>query len=83
MLKMRSIDAYTSDYSLCWFDYKAGYNTVFAEYGFNLSRPIATALCKRATEVQEEDWSVMNTWTYDFSPYIESAPQDLNILGIN
>ena len=29
---------YTSDYALYWFDYKAGYDTVFAEFGWNYSR---------------------------------------------
>jgi hypothetical protein len=65
----------TSDYALYWFDYKAGYNTVLTEYGFNLSRSMATALCKSAAEVQGKDWGVMITWTYDVPPYIESAPE--------
>jgi hypothetical protein len=68
----------TSDYALYWFDYKAGYNTVLTEYGFNLSRSMATALCKSAAEVQRKDWGVIITWTYDSPPYIESATELYN-----
>ena len=45
------IPVYTSDYALYWFDYKAGYNTVFVELGNN--SPAKTkmqqiALCRGA-----------------------------------
>jgi len=34
----------TSDYALYWFDYKAGYDVVFAEFGWNYSRQLNVAL---------------------------------------
>ena len=62
----------TSDYALYWFDYLGGYSAVFTEYGFNFSRPLVTALCKSAAVVQDKQWGVTVTWTYESAPYIES-----------
>ena len=62
----------TSDYVLYDFDYKAGYDAVFAEFGWNHSRPLNVALCRGAASMQNKDWGVMITWTYDNAPYIES-----------
>jgi hypothetical protein len=62
----------TSDYVLYDFDYKAGYDAVFAEFGWNHSRPLNVALCRGAASIQNKDWGVMITWTYDNAPYIES-----------
>jgi hypothetical protein len=64
---------FTSDYALYWFDYKGGYDAVFAEFGWNYSRPLNIALCRGAATVQNKDWGVMITWTYTEPPYIESG----------
>ena len=61
----------TSDYVFYEFDYKAGYDAVFAEFGWNHSRPLNVALCRGAASMPNKDWGVMITWTYDSSPYIE------------
>lgn len=37
-LKSRGIPMFTSDYALYWFDYLAGYDCVFVEFGWNHSR---------------------------------------------
>ncbi|MCW4046711.1 MAG: hypothetical protein NWE99_04005 [Candidatus Bathyarchaeota archaeon] len=63
----------TSDYALYWFDYKAGYDVVFAEFGWNYSRQLNVALARGAANVQGKDWGVMITWTYTQPPYLESA----------
>jgi hypothetical protein len=63
---------FTSDYALYWFDYKASYDTVFAEFGWNYSRQLNVALCRGAANVQNKDWGVMITWTYTQPPYLES-----------
>ena len=63
----------TSDYALYWFDYKAGYDVVFAEFGWNYSRQLNVALCRGAATVQNKEWGAMITWTYNDSPYIESG----------
>jgi hypothetical protein len=66
---------FTSDYALYWFDYKAGYDVVFAEFGWNYSRQLNVALCRGAATVQNKDWGVMITWTYNKPPYIESGEE--------
>jgi hypothetical protein len=68
----------TSDYALYEFDYRAGYDAVFAEFGWNLSRPLQVALCRGAAAVRNKDWGVMITWTYNTLPYIESGPELYN-----
>jgi len=65
----------TSDYVLYEFDYKAGYDAVFAEFGWNHSRPLNVALCRGAASMQNKEWGVMITWTYDKEPYIESGQE--------
>ncbi len=66
----------TADYGLYWFDYKAGYDTVLAEFGWNNSREQQIALVRGAARSFERDWGAMITWTYSNytgSPYIESG----------
>jgi len=69
---------FTSDYALYWYDYEAGYDTVFAEFGWNYSRQLNVDLCRGAATVQNKDWGVMITWTYMQPPYIESGPELYN-----
>ena len=64
---------FTSDYGLYWYDYKAGYDTVFAEFAANYSRQLNVALCRGAATAYNKDWGVMITWTYRQPPYIESG----------
>jgi len=85
MLKMRKLRTFTSDYALYWFNYKAGYDVLFAEFGWNYSRQLNVALCRGAAKVQNKDWGVMITWTYNDPPYIESGDELYNdmILAYN
>ena len=64
---------YTSDYALYWFDYKAGYDTVFAEFGWYYSRRLNIALCRGAANMHGKDWGAIITWTYKQPPYLESG----------
>jgi hypothetical protein len=73
-----NVSLFSSDYALYWFDYKAGYNTVFAEFGRNYSRQLDVALVRGAATVQDQDWGVMIGWTYDQPPYLESGGQLLS-----
>jgi hypothetical protein len=66
---------FTADYGLYWFDYKAGYNAVFAEFGWNHSRPLHIALCRGAAKAQNKDWGAIITWEYTEEPYIESEEE--------
>jgi hypothetical protein len=74
---------FTSDYALYWYDYEAGYNTVFNEFGWqtgwaNDSQQLNMALCRGAATVQNKDWGVMITWAYAQPPYMESGPELYN-----
>ena len=66
---------FTSDYALYWFDYKAGYDVVFAEFGWNYSRQLNIALNRGAATVQNKEWGVIIAWTYNHPPYIESGKE--------
>jgi hypothetical protein len=74
------VPLFTSDYALYWFDYKAGYDVVFAEFGWNYSRTLNVALCRGAAKMQNKDWGVMVTWTYNQPPYLESGSELYNDL---
>jgi hypothetical protein len=70
---------FTADYGLYWFDYEAGYNAVFAEFGWDYSsgqsRQLSIALCRGAAEAHHKDWGAIVTWTYNGTPYIESGKE--------
>ncbi|HJX23653.1 MAG TPA: hypothetical protein VJ574_04480, partial [Candidatus Bathyarchaeia archaeon] len=66
---------FTSDYALYWFDYKAGYDVIFAEFGWNYSRQLNVALCRGAATVQNKDWGAIMLWTYTVPPYIGSGTE--------
>ena len=67
------VQTFSSDYALYWFDYKAGYDVVFAEFVWNYSRQLNIALCRGAAIAQNKDWGVMITHTYTEWPYFESG----------
>jgi hypothetical protein len=69
-LRSRGIPAFVSDYALYWYDYKAGYSSVFVELGWNVSRTQQIALCRGAADSFGRDWGAILTWTYDLPPYI-------------
>ena len=71
---------FTSDYALYWFDYKGGYDTIFAEFGWNYSRQLNIALCRGAATMQGKDWGAIITWTYTEPPYLESSEELFNDL---
>lgn len=58
----RSITAITSDYALYWFDYLAGYDTVFVEIGWNHSTAKHIGLCRGAANAQNKDWGSIIVW---------------------
>ena len=70
-----NMSLFTSDYALYWFDYKGGYDGVFAQFGWNYSRQLNVALCRGAATPQNKEWGVMITWTYNHPPYLESGPE--------
>lgn len=73
---------FTSDYALYWFDYKAGYDTVFAQFVGNESRERHIALCRGAAETLGKDWGAIITWKYNQMPYLESGDELYNDLTL-
>jgi hypothetical protein len=69
------LSLFTSDYCLYWFDYEAGYDVVFCEFGWKHSRLLNVALNRGAAKIQHKDWGVIITWTYWDPPYIESGDE--------
>jgi hypothetical protein len=61
-LSENSIKAFTSDYALYWFDYLAGYDTIFAELGWNHNTAKHIGLCRGAATVQQKDWGTIIVW---------------------
>ncbi|MBC7130130.1 hypothetical protein H5T51_02775, partial [Candidatus Bathyarchaeota archaeon] len=72
------VDVLTADYALYWFDYRAGYDAILAEFGWNFSRALHIALCRGAATAQQKDWGVIITWTYWNPPYIASGKELFN-----
>jgi hypothetical protein len=76
---------YTSDYAEYWFDYKGGYDTVFAEVGWGAnqqSKQLNIALCRGAATMQNHDWGAIITWNGVDSETVESGPALLNDLKL-
>lgn len=69
---------FTSDYTLYWYDYEAGYDTVFAEFALSYNRTLNIDLCRGAATVQNKDWGIMITNAYTQPPYMESGPNLYN-----
>jgi hypothetical protein len=67
------VTTFTSDYALYWFDYEAGWDVIFTEYGWNVSRQMQTALGRGAANVHDKEWGAIVTWTYQNPPYIEDV----------
>ena len=60
--KLAGTSVMTADYALYWFDYKAGYDTVLAEFGWGNNRQMAISLCRGAATAQNKDWGAIICW---------------------
>ncbi len=68
-----NLPMYTSDYALYEYDYRAGYNAVFTQFGWNFSRALQVALCRGAATMHDKPWGAIVTYTFDVSPFLESG----------
>jgi len=73
--KNKSLTTFTADYALYWWDYLAGYDTVFVELGWNLSSAQQIALCRGAANIQGKDWGAIIVWASYEPPYLGSAQE--------
>jgi hypothetical protein len=70
-----AVKLFTSDYGLYWFDYKAGYDVVLAQLGWNDNPAQELALVRGAADMQNKSWGTMITWASQTSPYLQSGDQ--------
>ena len=66
---------FTSDYTYYWYDYKAGYDVIFAQFGWNYSRQLNVALCRGAALAQNKEWGAIIAWTYNDWPYLGTGEE--------
>ena len=74
-VKNQSYQLFTSDYALYWWDYKGGYDTVFAQLGWNNTVAQEIGLVRGAANLQGKDWGTIITWKYDQNPYLASGDE--------
>jgi hypothetical protein len=70
-----NLKLFTSDYALYWFDYMSGYDTVWAQLGWNNSATQEIALVRGAANMQNRSWGTMITWQSNTAPYLQSGDQ--------
>jgi len=73
---------FTADFALNWFDYKANYTAIFAEFVGNESRQRIIALDRGAALAFHKDWGVIINWKYNQPPYLESGEELYNELSL-
>lgn len=74
-LSSSSFPIFTSDYALYWWDYKAGYDMILAQLGWNNSINQEIALVRGAANLQHKDWGTMITWKYMQAPYLSDGDE--------
>jgi hypothetical protein len=77
-----SPNIFTADFALNWFDYKANYTAVFAEFVGNESRQRIIALDRGAALAFHKDWGVIINWKYNQPPYLETGEELYNELSL-
>jgi hypothetical protein len=73
---------FTADFALNWFDYKANYTAVFAEFVGNESRERIIALDRGAATAFNKDWGVIINWKYNQGVYLENGTELYNDLSL-
>jgi parallel beta-helix repeat protein len=74
---------YTSDYSLYWYDYKAGYNAVLADFFGITNKQMQLALCRGAATAQDKDWGITITHQSSTEHVLEPASDLYNDLVLS
>ena len=69
------VKLFTSDYVLYWWDYQIGYDTVFAQLGWNNTVAQEIGLVRGAADLQNKSWGTIITWKYTQPPYLTSGEE--------
>ncbi len=70
-----STTVFTSDYALEWFDFKAGFDVVLAQVGWNLTLAQQIAPVRGAADMQNKSWGIIITWKYQQPPYLANGTE--------
>jgi hypothetical protein len=70
-----NVRLFTSDYVLHWWDYQIGYDTVFAQLGWNNTVSQEIGLVRGAANLQDKSWGTIITWKYTQPPYLTSGDE--------
>ncbi|MGD2065901.1 MAG: hypothetical protein PVI43_01860 [Candidatus Bathyarchaeota archaeon] len=71
--KNNFLQTLTSDYVLYWFDYKAGYDVLLAQVGWNHTLAQDIALVRGSATLHNKPWGTILTWKYNHTPYLDSG----------
>jgi len=82
ILNNSSIKALTSDYALYWFDYLAGYDTVFTQLGWGQDSRVNIGLCRGSANVLQKDWGTIIVWSKRNEPFNPHDPDGFNNTGV-
>lgn len=66
---------FTSDYALYWWDYQGGYDTVFAQLGWNNTVAQEIGLVRGAANLHDKNWGTIITWKYTQAPYLTDGDE--------
>lgn len=72
IIQDNSLELFSSDYVLYWFDYKMGYDVILAQIGWNHTLSQDLALIRGAATMQNKSWGTIITWKYDGPPYLDT-----------
>jgi len=74
-LNKESILVFTADYGLFWWNYKSGYDVVFAELAWNNTVAQEIGLVRGAANLQGKSWGTILTWKYTHPPYLTDGEE--------
>jgi hypothetical protein len=72
-LKDAGVPVFCSDYALYWFDYRASYDVLLAQVGWNNTIAQEIALVRGAANFHQKDWGIIITWRCNQPPYLDSG----------
>lgn len=75
MLTEAGVKTFTSDYAFYWWDYKAGYDVILTQLGWNSSYIRDINFVRGAANMYDKEWGAILTWKYTKDPYLGSGTE--------
>jgi hypothetical protein len=70
-----TVNIFTSDYALHWWDYQGGYDVVLAHLGWNNTVAQEIGLARGAANIHGKSWGTILTWKYTEPPYLADGEE--------